>query len=155
MKKEKTLQTKWWFWLILVVILIVISFVILVVIGNMVNKNKVRELAYEIEEIYKDATLYSSAGEKVLLLELQNYDTDTNNKQLVDILNLIKTRINNGNFEEYNKLITIAYLSKGDFIIKDVVAIPDFIKEEHMSYINFKQYETAVGNWENTLDLLK
>lgn len=150
-KKDKTLYKKWWFWTIILTIVIVIAFTTIMSVALIKVTTGVSGLAMQIQDIYKDSTVYTSAGDNVLLLELNNWDNQYSNK-LKEIIKLIKETVENGELNEYSKFITISYIKSNDknnvLCIKETYSIPDFVKEEEKEYIAFEEYQ----NLYNTLD---
>lgn len=156
-KKEKTFYKKWWFWVIILLIVAVIGFTIVMTIAFNIVKGEVGDLAIEIQEIYDDATVYSSAGSNNIVIELKNWSNEYTT-QLNQIINAVKTRINNGELQNYTKLITLAYIESNNkqdaLFVKNEYSIPEFIQneEETREYIIFEEYENLYDTLNQTME---
>lgn len=156
-KKEKNFYKKWWFWVIILIIIIIISFTVMMMKAFDTVKGEAGDLAIEIQNIYDDATVYTSAGSNSLVIELKNWNTEYTN-QLSQIINAVKTRINNGELQSYTKLITLTYLESNNkeeaLFTKMVYNIPEFTQdeEETKEYIIFEEYENLFNTLSQTMD---
>lgn len=151
----KDLIKKWWFWVILLAIVIVIGFTVIVIIGFNIVKGDFGELAIEIQEIYEDATIYSSAGNNTLVLELNNWDNEYNNK-LSQIINIVKTKVNNNELQAYTKFITLSYIKSSEkenvLFVKTTYNLPDFTEENTKDYIDFEEYQNLYKTLNKTMN---
>lgn len=158
MEKEKVaIYKKWWFWLIILAIVIIISGTFIIMKGFSIVLDEVSSLAIDVQNIYEDATIYTSAGDNTIVIELRNWDNDyveTLNK----IIEAVKNKINNGELQQYSKLMTLTYLTSNeteDLFIRDVYNIPDFTKaEETKQFIAFSEYQELYNNYEDSMQLL-
>lgn len=158
MEKEKVaIYKKWWFWLIILAIVIIISGTFIIMKGFSIVLDEVSSLAIDVQNIYEDATIYTSAGDNTIVIELRNWDNDyveTLNK----IIETVKNKINNGELQQYSKLMTLTYLTSNeteDLFIRDVYNIPDFTKaEETKQFIAFSEYQELYNNYEDSMQLL-
>jgi len=149
---------KWWFWLIIVIIVTIIGFTIVMVVAFNVNTGGIHEIARRVQGIYEDSTIYSSSGRKTLVLELENWDKKNSDK-LNQMLEVIKSKINDDEFSSYKKFVTITYMNTDNkedgMILKTVCNLPDFTIISQEQYIDFEEYEDAVSKWGETTNLLK
>lgn len=158
MEKEKVaIYKKWWFWLIILAIVIIISGTFIIMKGFSIVLDEVSSLAIDVQNIYEDATIYTSAGDNTIVIELRNWDNDyveTLNK----IIEAVKNKINNGELQQYSKLMTLTYLTSNeteDLFIRDIYNIPDFTKaEETKQFIAFSEYQELYNNYEDSMQLL-
>ena len=158
MEKEKVaIYKKWWFWLIILAIVIIISGTFIIMKGFSIVLDEVSSLAIDVQNIYEDATIYTSAGDNTIVIELRNWDNDyveTLNK----IIEAVKNKINNGELQQYSKLMTLTYLTSNeteDLFIRDVYNIPDYTKaEETKQFIAFSEYQELYNNYEDSMQLL-
>lgn len=156
-KKEKEFYKKWWFWLILLAIVIIIGFTIIMIVAFNTIKGEVGDLAIEIQEIYEDATVYSSAGSNTLFIELRNWDNQYAN-QLSEIIKAVKTRINNNELSLYNELVTLSYIKSAEkeevLLIREAYSLPDFTQDNTNTkeYILYTEYKDLYNVLSNTWD---
>lgn len=154
---SKSIYKKWWFWLILLAIVIIISFTIIMTKAFSVIKSEVGDYAVEVQEIYEDATIYTSAGNNNLVIELRNWNNDYDDK-LSQIINITKNKINNGELSLYNKLITVSYIESNNknevLFVKMEYNLPEFSqnKEETREYIDFEEYQQLFSTLDETTD---
>lgn len=156
-KGKVAIYKKWWFWLIILAIVIIISGTLIIMRGFSITLDEVGRLAIDVQNIYDDATVYTSAGDNTIVIELRNWDNDyveTLNK----IIEAVKNKINNGELHQYSKLVTLTYLTSNeieDLFIRDVYNIPDFTKEEETKqFIAFSEYQELYNNYEESMQLL-
>lgn len=154
---SKSIYKKWWFWLILLAIVIIISFTIIMTKAFSVIKSEVGDYAVEVQEIYEDATIYTSAGNNNLVIELRNWNNDYDDK-LSQIINITKNKINNGELSLYNKLITVSYIESNNknevLFVKMEYNLPEFSQneEETREYIDFEEYQQLFSTLDETTD---
>ena len=155
-KKEKKFYKKWWFWVIIAIIIIV-CFTSIVMLGFSIILDEVGKLGRDIKEISEDATVYSSAGEDTLIIELRNWSND-NTEKMNQIITVVKNRISNGELQSYSKLITLAYLESNDtsevLFIKNEYNIPEFtqIEDDSKTYILYTEYQELFNTLNQTMD---
>lgn len=151
----KDIIKKWWFWLIILAIIIVIGITIIMLKAFDMALGEVEKLAIEIQNIYEDATIYSSAGENTLVLELNNW-SNSNTEELNKIINTVKNKIKDNKLQSYSKFVTLAYLESSNkenvLFIKTTYNLPDFTKEEELEYIMFSEYQDLYKTLSNTMD---
>lgn len=146
---------KWWFWIILSIIIItlLITISIIVVINGQVNE--IKGLTSEVQGIYDKAEIYLSADKKTLILELNDWDNDYE-EQLSEIINLLKSKINNDELQTYNKFVTLTYLNSNEqknvLYIKQTYTLPNFVLEDTKEYIDFEEYKDLYNTLDNTMD---
>lgn len=146
---------KWWFWVILSIIIItlLITISIIVVINGQVNE--IKGLTSEVQGIYDKAEIYLSADKKTLILELNDWDNDYE-EQLSEIINLLKSKINNDELQTYNKFVTLTYLNSNEqknvLYIKQTYTLPNFVLEDTKEYIDFEEYKDLYNTLDNTMD---
>ena len=156
-KKEKNFYKKWWFWLIILAIIIIICFTSILMVDLSTVLDEVGKLGIDIQEIYEDATVYSSAGENTLIIELRNWSND-NTEKMNQIITVVKNRISNGELQSYTKLITLAYLGSNNtaevLFVKNEYNIPEFTQIEDNSkvYILYTEYKELFDTLNQTMD---
>lgn len=152
----KELIKKWWFWIIILIIIITISFTGIMCMAFNVIKGEVADLAKEIQNIYPDATLYSSAGRNTLVLELLNYDNERDATKQEEIINIIKSKKGNGELEEFTKIITLTFINSGGksnaLLSKTKINLKEFTIESQESYILYKEYEELFNKYSNAME---
>lgn len=158
MEKEKVaIYKKWWFWLMILAMVLIISGTLIIMKGFSIVLDEIGTLAIDIQNIYEDATVYTSAGDNTIIIELRNWDNDYSDK-LNDIIDIVKAKIDKGELSQYSKLITLAYLTGSeteDLLIKHTHSIPDFTEaEETKQYIAFSEYQELYNNYEDSMKLL-
>lgn len=156
-KEKKEIYKKWWFWIIILAIVIIISFTLIMLKAFNIVKGETGELAIEIQNIYEDATVYSSAGGRTLIVELRNWHNEYTD-ELNNIINVIRNRIKNGELQSYEELVTLSYIESSDkeeaLFIRMSYSLPDFIqnKAETKEYIVFEEYEELFDTLNQTMD---
>lgn len=154
MEKEKVaIYKKWWFWLIILAIVLIISFTLIMWKAFSTAFDEISVLAIDVQNVYEDATIYTSAGNNTIIIELRNWSNDYLEK-LNEIVNIVKAKINNGELQQYSKLITLTYLESNNIeealFIKDEYNIPEFTQaEETKQYIVFEEYENLINSFSN------
>ena len=154
MEKEKiAIYKKWWFWLIILAIVLIISFTLIMWKAFSTAFDEVSVLAIDVQNVYEDATIYTSAGDNTIIIELRNWSNDYS-EELNEIVGIVKSKINNGELQQYSKLITLTYLESNNIeealFIKDEYNIPEFTQaEETKQYIVFDEYETLINSFSN------
>lgn len=146
---------KWWFWVILSIIIITLLITISIIVVINGQGNEIKGLTSEVQRIYDEAEIYLSADKKTLILELNNWDNDYE-EQLSEIINLLKSKINNNELQTYNKFVTLTYLNSNEqnnmLYIKQTYTLPDFVLEDTKEYIDFEEYKDLYNTLENTMD---
>lgn len=154
MEKEKVaIYKKWWFWLIILAIVLVISFTLIMWKAFSTAFDEISVLAIDVQNVYEDATIYTSAGDNTIIIELRNWSNDYS-EELNEIVDIVKSKINNGELQQYSKLITLTYLESNNIeealFVKDVYNIPEFTQaEETKHYIIFDEYENLINSFSN------
>lgn len=154
---KDSILKKWWFWLILLIIVIIIAFVVIMWRAFSIVLDEIGTLAIDIQNVYEDATVYTSAGGNTIVIELRNWDNDYSDK-LNEIIDIVKAKIDKGELSQYSKLITLAYLTGSeteDLLIIHTHNMPDFTEaEETKQYIAFSEYQGLYNNYEDSMQLL-
>lgn len=154
MEKEKVaIYKKWWFWLIILAIVLIISFTLIMWKAFSTAFDEISVLAIDVQNVYEDATVYTSAGDNTIIIELRNWSNDYT-EELKKIVDIVKTKIGNGELQQYSKLITLTYLESNNIeevlFVKDVYNIPEFTQaEETKQYIIFDEYENLINSFSN------
>lgn len=148
---ERNFYKKWWFWVIILIIVVVaFSSIIIVAIGKVTLGES--GIAMQIQNIYEGATLYSSAGEKELILKIKNHDDIKNTQKPMQMINIIKEN-SKDTLKNYEKLIVFSYLQADEKqTIVDVYSMPDFSMQKHNTYIKFDEYEKLFNTLKETTD---
>lgn len=146
-KKEFKLYQKWWFWLILLGIAIAIGFTIIMVMAFNIAIGGINEVAIEVQKIDKEATLYTSAGGNVVIIEVPNYSDDTKKEKVERIKSKIKSYAQNDKvLSNYSKLIISSKINKDNaenfYLSNNVYTLPNLEPdiENGSLYIDFIQY---------------
>lgn len=151
----KDLIKKWWFWVITEIVILMISSTIIICMGYSIVKGEVENLAKEIQGIYSEATLYSSSGMNSLTLELLNYDNERDSKKQEEIINIIKAKKSNGELKEFNKLITLSYITSNgktnQLLMKTIINLDEFTVESQEAYIVYKEYEELFDKYNEAM----
>jgi len=155
--KKLKLYQKWWFWVIILAIVIIGAISIMAMTFNS-KKSEISDLAIQIQEIHKDAIVYSSKENKTLFIELRNW-SNKNSNELGKIIDIVKNTGKN-KLSMYDKFVTLAYLESNDkkesLIVKNTYSLPDFIqdKENSNSYILFDEYQELFDTYSNAMKLI-
>lgn len=150
MEKEKTkLYQKWWFWLCIVLIVLIIGFTSIVMVGFNIATSGISGVARQIQDISKNTTLYSSAGNNTLILEIDHFD-QLKDGDLEKIINIIKENTNT-TFEYYSKLIILNYIDVKNqetpmLMIKEY-SMPNFTETKDLTYVDYNIYENTMKNY--------
>lgn len=153
MEKEKTkLYQKWWFWVVLLIIVLIIAVsIVLVVSIKQATENGLSGIAYQIQQVYDDATLYGSAGENTLILELKHYNSEEQ-KTLKGIFDIIKENYDT-ELNSYSKLIVFTFLDSDEqnnnLLLVRTVSLPDLKTLDELEYIDYSIYENTMNNYTN------
>ncbi len=154
-KKEKKLFVKWWFWLILLAIVIIVGLTIIMVMAFNLTRGEADVLSTKIQSIHEDAKIYNSIMDRTLILELNNWDNQDNEK-LEKIFGIMKEEISEGKLQSYDRLITLSYIkssSKDDALfIKQIYILPSFVNESTIEYVNFNDYQSMYNTLNKTMD---
>lgn len=150
----KGIIKKWWFWVITLCIAAIISITLIIIVAMVKVTSGIDGLAIDIQNIHKDATVYISAGENTVVIELRNWDTDDIEK-FSEIINEIKKEASNGILKNYSNFITITYLKNNNnedsLVIKHEYSLPDFIEKSKEEYIVFDEYTELFNKYDNTM----
>lgn len=146
------LYKKWWFLVCMIVVLIIgIVLSIILIVKN--NTKNIDNISLQMQNIYKDSTLYSSIN-NTLILELNHFDTEKNAIEYRNIISLIKNNLNKG-LKKYKKLIILSYIdnkenNQGQYmLLTTVYSLPDFMEKESKNYIIFDNYKELYNNYMN------
>ena len=147
-KEGKSFYKKWWFWVILLAIMIVVGFTIIMVVALLLTTTGINKVAIDVQNIDNDATVYISAGENILLIEIPNYTDDTKNDRVEAIKMLLREyAIENRILNNYSKVIICKKINSDDnienyFISTEVYSLPDMIQDINVGnvYIDFIEY---------------
>ena len=149
-KKKKNFYKKWWFWAMILVMVIVICFTAIIFKGFNIILDEVGKLAIDLQNIDENITVYTSAGDNTLVIELRNWNNE-NEEKLSQIINLVKTKISNGELQLYKELVTLTYLESNEkdeaLFIRMSYTLPYFTKNETQEYINFEDYLKAMDGY--------
>ena len=135
-------------------IVIVIGFTIIMIMAFNMIKGEVGDLAIQIQDIYEDATIYSSAGNNTLVLELDNWKNEYSDK-LPKIIEVVKNKINNNELQLYSKFVTLTFIESGGkgnvLFVKTIYNLPDFTNEVTNEYIDFEEYQSLNDTLNKTM----
>lgn len=150
MKEEKKLYQKWWFWVCIVLIVLIVGFTSIVMVGFSITTSGISGVARQIQDISENATLYSSAGDNTLILQIDHYDK-LKNGDLKKMLDVIKANTNT-TLSNYSKFIVLNYFDNDDgqedymLLIKEY-SLPDFTEIQNLNYIDYYMYEEMYENY--------
>lgn len=155
MEEKKKLYQKWWFWVCIVLIVLMIGFTSIVMIGFNIATSGISGVARQVQDISENATLYSSAGNNTLVLQI-NHCNNLKDGDLAKMLDIIKTN-SNTTFSNYSRFITLNYFDSDDgqenymLLIKEY-SMPDFSEIQSLNYIDFALYEEVMENYSDAMD---
>ena len=143
---KRNIYKNWWFWVIILVIIIIVSITSIIIVAINKVKSGVSGVASEIQREYKDATLYSSAGENTLILELRHLKENSDiSKIFKPIKDNIKTELST-----YSKLIIIGYIDidnkENAQIVQMVYNLPMLKEQSTQIYIDEEYLQTSINN---------
>lgn len=147
-KKEKALYKKWWFWVIILAIVIVVGFVIIMAMAFGVATSGIHKVAFDVQAIDNEATVYTSAGGNTVIVEIPNYTDDTKLEKKEAIETTLKNYANNdGVLSNYSKAVICLRINsdtnlKDYFLSTTVYSLPDMTEDTESSdiYIDFVEY---------------
>lgn len=150
---KDSILKKWWFWLILLMIVVVIAFVVIMWRAFSIVLDEIGTLAIDIQNIYEDATVYTSAGDNTIIIELRNWNDDYSD-ELEKIGQTVKSKINRGELSSYSKLVMITYIEVDNIeealFVRSEYDIPEFeMIQESQQYIVFDEYENLLNSFKN------
>lgn len=136
-EKQTKLYQKWWFWVCIVLLALIVSFVIIMLIDFYFSTNGINEVAQAIQEIDNEATIYTSAGNNTIVVEIPN-GNEINGKQAENIGYTIKKYVDNGTLSNYSKFIVIIKTTLSDKIniYTSTYELSNMSCIENNSYIN-------------------
>ena len=140
-QKDK-LTKKWWFWVILLSIVVIISIAIVISAAMFITTEGIHKVARTIQSIDNEATVYSSAGSNVVIVQIPNYtdESKANKKDL--IVEAIKVFAKN-ELSNYSKFVLVSQIpsqeNKDYFLNIDCYTMPQVQLETDSSnlYIDF------------------
>lgn len=147
------LYKKWWFWVCMIFVVLIIGIVLSIILIVKDNTKNIDNISLQIQNIYKDSTLYSSIN-NTLILELNHFDTEKNAIEYRNIISLIKNNLNK-ELKKYKKLIILSYIdnkenNQGQYmLLTTVYSLPDFMEKESKNYIIFDNYKELYNNYMN------
>lgn len=117
------------------------------------DKDAIKELELEVQAVYKNSIIYTSANEKILVLELKNCNND-NISKLTQILDIIEEKAKE--FKTYNKLITRAYFNdESGMYMEDEIILSNFERQESKKFVNYDDFEKLYNDYKNVMDTIK
>lgn len=121
----KEVYKKWWFWLIILAIVIIISLTIFFIVALNFATKGIHEVAFKVQSIDNESTVYSSAGENTVIVEIPNYSSDKNDK-IDSIKNVIKEYAEQGNIlSNYSKCLIILETNNNYVVSKYTYKLPE------------------------------
>lgn len=155
MEEKKKLYQKWWFWICIVLLALIVGFVVIMIVAFNTATSGISGVAMQIQNISENTTLYSSAGGKSLILQIDHYD-NLKNGDLNKMLDIIKANSNTV-FSNYSKLIVLNYFDSDEgqknymLLIKEF-SMPDFVETNSLNYIDYSMYEEMFKNYSDAMD---
>lgn len=151
MEEKKKLYQKWWFWVCIVLIVLIISFTAIMMVGFFVATSGISGVAKQIQNISENTTLYSSAGNNTLILQIDHFDK-LKDGDLKEMINIIKDN-SNTTFENYSKFIILNYIDvesqEAPMLLIKEYSMPDFIETKELTYIDYNIYENTMNGYTN------
>lgn len=152
--EEKKVYQKWWFWVCIVLLALIMGFVLIMMVGFKIATSGISEVAMTIQNIDNEATVYSSAGNNTVVVEIPNYTDNTKKDKKENIENTIKNYCNtNGILSNYSKFILITKINSDNkenyFYNINVYDLPSMVKNEEESkiYLDFVEFtKESLGN---------
>lgn len=137
----KELIKKWWFWLISLGIIISIGITIIMVIALKMTTEGIHKVAYAIQSIDEGATVYSSAGNNTIIIELTSDASDVRQQVENEIKNFSEK---DGELQHYSNLIIYIPFNYNttSYLVKNVYKLPSM--EQDIS--KEKIYIDTTGN---------
>mgnify|MGYP005796093057 CR=1 FL=1 len=147
-KKEKAFYQKWWFWLIILAISVVVGFIIIMGIAFNFVTTGINEVALSIQKIDNEATVYTSAGQNTIVIEIPNYTDETKKDKEEAIISLLKEYSSDSEtLSDYSKVILCEKINsdnniKNYFLTTKVYLLPNMNEdvEQEEIYIDFVEY---------------
>ena len=138
-KKEKTFYKKWWFWLIILAIVIAIGFTTIMVVAFEYATGGIHQVAFDVQSIDDEATVYSSAGGNTKIVEIPNYTDDKKIKKKQEIETVLKNYASEGDvLSDYSKAIICTKMNS------DTTSAEDY-------FLSFSVYELPSMNLQTDL----
>jgi ribosomal protein S17 len=154
---------KWWFWVCIVLLALIVSFVFIMMVGFKIATSNINKVAKIIQNIDSETTVYSSAGNNTVVVEIPNYKNETKKEKKEDILNSIKTLAKKGGeLETYSKFILITKTGTDNnpeyFYSTAIYNLPDMTENSTLSktYVDFVEITKVYANtysYSNTTDI--
>lgn len=149
MEEKKKLYQKWWFWICIVLVVLIISFTIIMVIGFNTAISGISGVAKQIQDVSDNTTLYSSAGDNILILQI-NYFDKLKDGDLKKIFDIIKSNIDT-TFSNYSKLVVLNYIDVENQEIPMLMfkeySMPDLAETKEITYVDINLYKEAVESY--------
>jgi hypothetical protein len=151
---EKKFYEKWWFWVAISIMAISLAFTVVMTLAFNMAVGEIQGLTDEMQKIYSNAKVYTSAEKSTLILELNNWDNDTD--KLKEMLRILKEKLDDNELNTYTKLITISFINssgnKEVLCVKQEYQLPNFNKESERQYIDFGEYKRIYNTLDKTVD---
>lgn len=147
-EEKKLFYKKWWFWIIVLAIVIVISFTIIIGMAFNNTTTGIHKVALSVQNIDNESTVYTSAGENTIVIEMPNYTDDSKKYKEEAIVSLIRDFANDGGIlSNYSKVVLCEKINsdsniKDYFLITKVYSLPSMTQdvEQESIYIDFVEY---------------
>ena len=132
-------------------------------VGFKIATSNINKVAKIIQNIDSETTVYSSAGNNTVVVEIPNYKDETKKEKKEDILNSIKTLAKKGGeLETYSKFILITKTGTDNnpeyFYSTAIYNLPDMTENSTLSktYVDFVEITKVYANtysYSNTTDI--
>lgn len=147
-EEKKLFYKKWWFWIIVLAIVIVISFTIIIGMAFNNTTTGIHKVALSVQNIDNESTVYTSAGENTIVIEIPNYTDDSKKHKEEAIVSLIRDFANDGGIlSNYSKVVLCEKINSDTniedyFLITKVYSLPSMTQdvEQESIYIDFVEY---------------
>ena len=147
MEEKKKLYQKWWFWVCIVLLTLIVGSVLIMMVGFKIATSGISEVAMTVQSIDNEATVYSSAGNNTIVVEIPNYTDDTKKSKKENIENIIKDYCNyNGILSNYSKFVLITKINSDNkenyFYNINVYDLPSMVEDIEKSkvYLDFVEF---------------
>ena len=149
MEEKRKVYQKWWFWVCIVLLALIVGFVIIMAIAFSTVTSGISGVAMQIQNISDNATLYSSAGDNILILQIDHFDK-LKDGDLKEMINTIKDN-SSTTFESYSKFIILNYIDvenqENPMLLVKEYSMPDLKETKELTYVDFNLYEEAVEGY--------
>lgn len=155
-KNKKSVLNTIFIVIVLILVVLGIFSILKMFFGNNSNGDKeIEDLSEQLKEVYSDLTVYSSANKEILFIELNNWSNSYSGK-LSEIIDIIKIKMKEEEFESYKKLTTITHLESNGkenaLLLEYTYNLPEFTQDSKREYIIFEEYQNLYNTLNKTME---